>query len=598
MANTVTRRGFLTAASAAGVALSAGSRVLGAAQAPAPDLIVHHGKIVTVDRQFRVVEAMAIVGERIQAVGSNEEILKLSKPGTQQVDLKGKSVLPGLIDSHLHPVSGAMFEFDHTVPNMDTIAEVLDYVRSRAAVLPSGQGISVSQVFITRLRERRFPTRQELDQAAPNHPVCFSTGPDASLNSLALKQSGIDRNFRVADGQEGFVERDPASGEPTGIVRNGGRFIKVKSSRKSPSPQDRLDRLHLMLAAYNEVGITSISDRAAGKDSIELYRKLLDRGQLSCRVFLNGSVNPHASLSAIEAQIKSYSQHPLHAYNNRLWLRGMKVFLDGGMLTGTASMRKPWGVSKIYSITDPAYRGLLFIQPDRLYEVFRLAMANGLQTTAHSAGDGAVHTMVDAYERIDREFSVRPHRPCICHSNFMSLEAIEKMRKLGVVADLQPVWIYLDGATLMANFGSERLAYFHPYRTLVEHGVTVGGGSDHMQKIGRRRSINSYDPFLGIWTTLTRRPRWTDQPLHPEQCLTRRQAIELYTINNAYLTFEEKKKGSLEANKLADFIVLDKDPLTCPLDDVKDLQVEQTYLGGKCVYQRRPGTNSRRLGTV
>lgn len=598
MANSVTRREFLAAASAAGVALSAGAKASGAGPAAPPDLIVHHGKIVTVDPQFRVAEAMAVAGERIVAVGSNEEILRLAQPGTQQVDLKGKSVLPGLIDSHMHPVSGAMFEFDHTVPNMDSVAEVLDYVRSRAAVLPPGQGITVRQVFITRLRERRFPTRQELDEAAPKHPVCFSTGPDASLNSLALKQSGIDRNFKVADGQEGFVERDPASGEPTGIVRNGGRFIKVKSSSKSPSPQDRVDRLRAMLAAYNEVGITSICDRAAGKDSIGLYQQLLDRGQLSCRVFLNGSVNPHASLAAIENQIKSYAQHPLHAYNNRLWLRGMKVFLDGGMLTGTAFMRKPWGASKIYSITDPDYRGLLFIQPERLYEVFRLAMAHGLQTTAHSAGDGAVHAMVDAYERIDREFSVRSHRPCICHSNFMSLEAIEKMQKLGVVADLQPVWIYLDGATLMANFGSDRLAYFHPYRTLAEHGVTVGGGSDHMQKIGRRRSINSYDPFLGIWTTLARQPRWTDRPLHPEQCLTRRQAIELYTINNAYLTFEEKEKGSLEAGKLADFVVLDKDPLTCPLDDVKDLEVEQTYLGGKCVHQRTPGQSRRRLAGV
>jgi predicted amidohydrolase YtcJ len=563
-----------------------------ATPASSPDLIVHHGKIVTVDPQFRIAQAMAVAGERILAVGNNDEILKLAQPGTRQVDLRGKTVMPGLIDSHLHPVSGAMYEFDHQVPDMETIADVLDYVRSRAAVLPPGQGIVIRQVFITRLRERRFPTRQELDQAAPRHPVCFSTGPDASLNSLALAVSGIDRNFKVSDGQEGFIERDANTGEPTGIVRNGGRFIKVKSSNKSPTPEDRVNRLHAMLAAYNEVGITSISDRSVSLDSIRLYQQLLDRDLLSCRVFLNGSVNPHASISAIESQIQSYVKHPLHQYNNRLWLRGMKVFLDGGMLTGTAYMRKPWGVSKIYSITDPDYRGLLFIQPERLYEVLRLGLANGLQTTAHSAGDGAVHAMVDAYERINREFSVRPLRPCICHSNFMSLEAIEKMEKLGVVADLQPVWIYLDGATLRANFGSERLAYFHPYRTLFEHGVRVGGGSDHMQKIGRRRSINSYDPFLGIWTTLTRQPRWTDQPLHPEQSLTRRQAIELYTINNAYLTFEEKEKGSLEPGKLADFIVLDKDLLNCPVDDVKDIEVDQTYLGGKCVYQRAPARPS------
>jgi len=587
MRSGVTRREFLAAAGAAGVGLSAAAAVSrAAAGAASPDLIVHHGKIVTVDPRFSMAQAMAIAGERIVAVGSNEDVLKLARPATRQIDLGGKTVLPGLIDSHLHPISGAMYEFDHPVPNMETVADVLDYVRSRAAVLPEGEGIVIQQVFITRLRERRFPTRQELDQAAPKHPVCFRTGPDASLNSLALRLSGIDRNFKVTDGQEGFVERDPASGEPTGIVRNGGRFIKVKSSSKSPTPQDRLERMQAMLAGYNEVGITSISDRGAGDSSLELYQQLLDRGQLNCRLFLNYTVNPHASLEAIEAQIRKAAAHPLHTYNNRLWLRGTKVFLDGGMLTGTACMRKPWGVSKIYSITDPEYRGLLFIQPQRLYEVLRLSLANGLQPTSHSAGDGAVHAMVDAYERIDREFSVRDLRPCISHSNFMSLEAIEKMQKLGVVADLQPVWIYLDGSTLMANFGPERLDYFHPYRTLFEHGVRVGGGSDHMQKIGRRRSNNSYDPFLGMWTTLTRHPRWTDEIMHAEQCITRRQAIELYTINNAYLTFEEKEKGSLESGKLADFIVLDKDILTCPVDDVKDIEVQQTFLGGKCVYER------------
>lgn len=591
MQNEVTRRAFLAATGAAGMALSA-TPLTAAAQvaqaAGAPDLIVHHGKIVTVDPQFRVAQAMAIAGERILAIGSNEEILRLAGPGTRQIDLGGKTVLPGLIDSHVHPFMGALYEFDHQVPTMETIADVLDYIRSRAAVLPAGQWITTWQVFITRLRERRFPTRQELDQAAPKHPVCFQTGPDASLNSLALAASGIDRNFKVTDGQTGFIERD-ANGEPTGIVRNGNRFIKVKSSKKTPTPQDRLDRVKTMLAEYNQAGITSVCDREAHDNDIAVYQQLRDRGQLTCRVFLNYSINPHAPLAEIEAKMKALTHHPLYPYNSHLWLRAIKVYLDGGMLTGTAYLREPWGASKIYSITDPNFRGLLFIQPERLYEVLRLAMKHGLQPTAHSVGDGAVHAMLDAYQRIDREFSVRPMRPCICHSNFMSLEAIEKMQKLGAVADLQPVWIYMDGATLVANFGADRLKYFQPYRTIFEHGVIVGGGSDHMQKMGRRRSINSYDPFLGMWTTLVRQPRWTDQPMHPEQCLTRRQAIELYTINNAYLTFEEQHKGSLEPGKLADFIVLDKDILTCPVDAVKDLEVEQTYLGGKCVHQRAAG---------
>jgi predicted amidohydrolase YtcJ len=253
-------------------------------------------------------------------------------------------------------------------------------------------------------------------------------------------------------------------------------------------------------------------------------------------------------------------------------------------------MRQPWGVSKIYSIDDPNYRGVRFIEPEKLYQIARLALANGLQFTAHSQGDAAVDAMVEAYERINRDdFPVRDRRPSITHSSFMSPEAIAKMKALGVVANLQPAWLYLDGATLSQHFGVERLAYFHPYRTLFEQGVTVGGGSDHMQKIGSLRSINPYNPFLGMWTTIVRRPRGSEAALRPEQNLTREQAIRLYTINNAFLTFEELQKGSLEPGKLADFIVLDRDILECPIDEVKDINVEATYLGGIRVYARAAG---------
>jgi predicted amidohydrolase YtcJ len=248
-------------------------------------------------------------------------------------------------------------------------------------------------------------------------------------------------------------------------------------------------------------------------------------------------------------------------------------------------MRQPWGVSQIYSIDDPAYRGVRFIEPERLYRMAKLALSSDLQFTAHAQGDAAVETLVDTYERINRDdFPVRHQRPSITHGSFMSRETIDKMQTLGVVANLQPAWLYLDGATLGRHFGLERLTYFHPYRTLAERGVTVGGGSDHMQKIGSLRSINPYNPFLGMWTTIVRRPRGADAPQHPEQSLTREQALRLYTINNAFLTFEEAHKGSLEPGKLADFAVLDRDILTCPVEEVKDIQVEATYLGGRRVY--------------
>jgi len=560
---------------------------LGAAalHAQTADMILHGGKIVTVDPRFRIVDAIAIRGDRILAAGSRAEIASLAGPGTRQIDLKGKTVLPGLIDSHVHAAEAAMYEFDHPVPDMETIGDVLNYIKSRAALAKPGDWIVLTQVFITRLREQRFPTRAELDGAAPHNPVYFGTGPDASVNSLALKLSGIDRNFRITDGKPGRIEHD-AAGEPTGILRSCSRLVKTHSGEKVPTNDDRRKRLKMLLADYNSVGLTSISEGDLGDVDLDVYRRLKNDGELTCRVFVAYSVDAQMPLDRIQARILSAARDPLHRYNNMLWLRGIKSYLDGGMLTGSAYMLQPWGVSKVYSIDDPAYRGMRYIEPGKLYQIARFALQHDLQFTAHSVGDGAVQALVDAYGEVNNEFPVRAARPCITHANFMSAEIIRKMKDLGIVANMQPDWLWLDGATLRKQFGDRRLAYFQPYKSLFESGVMVGGGSDHMQKIGSLRSINPYNPFLGMWITLTRQPRWTDLPLHPEQRISREQAIRLYTINNAWLTFEEKEKGSLEKGKLADFIVLDRDILTCPLEDVRKIQVEQTYLGGKLIYAR------------
>lgn len=556
------------------------------------ELIVHGGKIVTVDGEFHIAQAMAIRGDRIVAVGSDHEIMTLAGPGAERIDLGGKTVLPGLIDSHAHPIMAALYDFDHPIPDMDSIADVLEYFRSRAAVLQPGQWIGLEQVFITRLRERRFPTRQELDEAAPNNPVIFRTGPDVAVNSLALKMSGIDKDFQITDGRPGSIERDPATGEPTGILRNCQRLVKYVSPQKVPTDDDRRRRLREVLAAYNEVGITSVTDRLAKDDEIRLYQAAKEHGELTCRVFVTYFVDGQLPWSEVEAGILAAARHPLRRYDNMLWLGGVKLYLDGGMLTGSAYMKEPWGTSRIYSISDPTYRGILFIDPEKLHRIAQRVLGNEMQLTAHCVGDAAVETMVDAYERVNREFPVRSFRPCLSHANFLTAAAIRKMAEIGIVADLQPVWLYLDGSTLRLQFGDQRLAWFQPYKTLREQGVVVGGGSDHMQKLGRRRSINPYDPFLGMWTTLVRQPRWTNKPLHLEQRIGREDAIRLYTIDNAWVTLQEKEKGSLEPGKLADFIVLDRDILTCPLDEVKDINVEATYLGGRCVFESRPTCQS------
>jgi hypothetical protein len=556
-----------------------------AAEGGAPaDVILHNGKVLTVEPKFSIAQAVAIRGDRIVAVGGNDEVMKTRGEKTELIDLAGKVVMPGLIDSHTHSAGAAMTEFDHPIPDMETIQDVLDYVKARADALEDGQWILMSQVFITRLREQRYPTREELDRAAPKNPVVFATGPDASLNSLALQLSGIDKNFKVPEGETGKVETDPKTGEPTGIIRNLGRYVKSKSPAKAPTAEDQHKRLRKLLADYNRVGLTGICEKAASPDVIDRYKKMADAGDLTCRVALSYYVGNTGPVENIQEQIRTAAKHPLANADGLVRVIGIKAFLDGGMLTGSAYMREPWGVSKTYAIDDPNYRGILFISKDRLLPIVRTAFENDLSFTAHTVGDGAVHALLDAYEEAAKSMPIRRLHPCISHSNFMSKEAVEQAARLGVVLDIQPAWLYLDTRTLVSHFGYDRLRYFQPLHSIFEAGGIAGGGSDHMQKIGSLRSNNPYDPWLGMWTTITRRAKWYEGTLHSEEALSREQAVRFYTINNAIVVRNEDKVGSLEKGKLADLIVIDTDPLTCSEDALLKTKVLRTYVNGRLVY--------------
>lgn len=551
------------------------------------DLILTNGRIITVDAANTVAEAMAVQGEEILRVGTNEEVLDTRADGTEVIDLEGKTVMPGLIDSHTHAAWASVAELDHRLPEMQSIDDILAYVRDRADVMPEGDWIVVQQIFLTRIEERRYPSRKELDRAAPNHPVFFRTGPDASLNSLALEHFGIDDEYQAPEGSK--VERT-AGGKPTGILREWKGMVDMPDTGTEPTRGQHVEQLAKLVRDYNSVGFTSFADRRTTDNLVPIYRELHDSGDLTARVALSRYVPEGAPIDSIRRKIEAIAREPLTT-NGDLMLRtiGVKIYLDGGMLTGSAYMLEPWGVSEIYAIDDPSYRGLLFAGPEKLETMAQTAIEHDLQFTAHAVGSGAVHALMRAYRSIAHDLptvAIRETRSAVTHANFISDASIEIMDEIGVAADIQPPWLYKDGATLLSHFGDERMSIFQPLATLFEEGVIVAGGSDHMRKIGSFRSINPYNPFLGMWTTITRQPEGLSRSIHPEESLTRIQAIRMYTANNAYMLFQEDQTGTLEAGKLADFIVIDRNILECPVDEIKEIEVLNTYLGGEEVYSR------------
>ncbi len=545
--------------------------------------IFTNGKIVMVDEAFTITDAMAVEGERIVALGDKAKALATEHEEVKRVDLGGRMVLPGLMDSHSHPVGAATMEFDHPVPDIEDIPQLLDYIASRAKALPEGSLIGIAQVFITRLKEQRYPTREELDRVAPKHPVQFSTGPDSMLNSLALKLAGIDRNFKVPAGSTGIVVFDE-KGEPTGLMHAFSPKIDAKALSKKPDATQTRDLVKKLFSDYNSVGFTTIADRGASRGNIEVYQSLRDTHTLTVRLRLSHTFSTGSLWRTTEQAIDEIIKHPLTKPDPMLQIIGTKIWLDGGMLTGSALMQEPWGVSRIYGITDKDYRGVQRTPSQHLAKMVRKVASAGLQFTAHSVGDGAVKLLLDTYDEVNQDTSIRESRPCITHCNFMTPESIAHAARLGAVIDMQPIWFHLDGATLLKQFGNERMSRFQPLRALFDAKVAVGGGSDHMQKIGSLRSINPYNPWLGMWIAVSRECRYLDEPLHLEGGLTREEAIRLYTINNAKVLFLEKELGSLEVGKRADFIILDRDVLTCPLDDLKTTQVYGTWLDGKPIW--------------
>lgn len=552
---------------------------------PATDLILHNAKVLTVDNRFNLAQAVAITGNRIEAVGSNEEILKLRSANTKVIDAQGRTILPGLTDSHVHALGAGLSEQRAKLPRFDSFTAIQAYLRARAKETPKGQWIIVPRTFPTRLKEMAMPTKEVLD-VVTEHPVGFDASYVWVYNSHALRRNGITRE--TADPPGGEIGRD-AKGEPNGILRNANSLIKGLPRNTETfafSKDERLNALQAQLKRYQKAGLTAISDRAVTEDDIELYQKLAKSEKLPVRAVLTWRLAVTPDTEKVVSRIRNGPKMDADAN----WLRfgAFKVTLDGGMTIGTAYQRVPYGEfgRQLYGLTKSDTRGQLFIQPGPLYDIMKAAREMGWPLTAHSQGGGAIDALLDCWERMDKQKPMEPTRSHLMHASFQSPEAIDRLAKLRLPADVQMAWLYLDGPALSKVFPNGGMRYFIPLKTYRKKGILLAGGSDHMVGHDKNSATNPYNPFLGMWNAITRKMT-NGEVLHPEERISREEALRMYTSWAAWMQHAEKDRGSIEKGKLADLTMIDRDYLRVPADGIRDIEPLMVIVDGKIVHEKK-----------
>ncbi len=540
------------------------------AQGPA-DLVIHNGKIVTIDEEQPRAEAVAIAGERILFVGSNADVLAyIDAARTKIIDARGRLITPGFNDAHIHFVEGGRGMLDVDLRDANTLGEVQEKVRARAAELPAGTLIRGRGWDHERFTDKAWPTKETLDAVAPDHPVALSRvdGHSIWVNSFLLRKAGI--TTRTPDPSGGTIVRDPQTGEPTGILKEAAQsLLKLGDYAPSESEQRALDErgLEEALAEARRTGVTSIQHLNGDFDLFERFR---DEGKLTLRVTVDMELPARRQRFATLEELRR--RYP----PEKDWIRFgyLKGFIDGTLGSGTALMFEPFA-------DHPETSGLPQMGYDELERRIVMADALGFQIGVHAIGTRGNHWVLNAYEKARQANGVRDSRHRIEHAQLLSDGDIARFGALGVIASMQPTHCITDKRFAEKRIGRDRCRGAYAWQRLLEADAHIAFGTDW--------PVEPVDPLEGLYAAVTRKDRAGEpgEGWFADQRLTMEEAIELYTLGAAYAEFTEDRKGRIRAGCLADLVIFDRDLLTIPTGEIMDAQVDTTLVGGRIVYQRQ-----------
>ncbi|MCA1055782.1 amidohydrolase [Rossellomorea aquimaris] len=524
-------------------------------------MLFMNGEVVTVDSEFSVSEAVAIDGNKIIAVGTNEEILPLANERTQIVNLEGRSMLPGFIDAHAHLELYGTNKLGVNGKEVSSIMELISKLKEKADVTPEGHWIRGWGYNQNHYEEGRHPTRWDLDQVSTEHPIIVvrTCGHISCVNSKALELAGIDSHSEDPAG--GKYDRE--GGELTGLLLEAAHMNMFLFANYSE--EEVQHGLELASRDFLAKGITSVHDAGGyGPDHIRFLHKAVKEKRVKQRVYaLYGSL--HDSPGMVRNGLSSGIGTGL----GDEWMKigPAKVFIDGSSSGPTAKTREPYS-------SNPDESGILYLNEEELNETLGQAHESGWQITAHAIGDEAVEMMIEAIRRATDNSKREDHRHRIEHAGMVPKDLLQLMKELKIIPVPNPAFIHEFGDGYVRDYG-ERVNVMFPLRSYADEGIPFAIGSDS--------PITSEDPIHGIYTAVTRESKWGDV-IGAEQRITVQEAIKAYTWNGAYASFEEHLKGSIEPGKLADLVVLNGSILTCDPGRLRELKVEWTILDGNIEY--------------